>query len=292
MVAPVSASAARERQRELERAVRSQYIRGIVGALARGLFTLLSTLVVVLVLWMGAIWAFGLKPMVAKPPSAVFEFFFTSDKAAANREEVWQNLLVTLGHAGIGFSAGLVVALLVASVFQLSRGFEQAVMPIAMLLRSVPLVAMAPVIILIAGRDAAAVAMIGGIVVLFPALVNIAFGLRNVSPQLQDVVHVNGGGKWMLLRKVGIPNSLPSLFAAIRISVPGAITGALLAEWLATGTGIGSAVQRYIPQALFGAVWGSLVVITAVSVLLYSIVEVIEGVVLARMGMTEYSKKR
>lgn len=291
-MSPVAPERARQQREQLQLAIRRQYLRGILLALGRGLFTLVSTIVVVFALWLGVIWVFALKPIVAKPPSAVFEFLVTSPQASEHREEIWGNLVVTLGHAGIGFVSGLVVALVVASVFQLSRGFEQAIMPIAMLLRSVPLVAMAPVIILIFGRDLAAVATIGGIVVLFPALVNIAFGLRNISPQLRDVVEVSGGGKWMLLHKVGLPNSLPSLFAAIRISVPGAITGALLAEWLATGTGIGSAVQKYIPQAQFSAVWASLVVITAVSVLLYAIVQVIEGVVLARMGMTEYARTR
>ncbi len=285
---PVSETTSAGRTAELRRALRVQSTRAVLAASGRGLFTLFATIVTVLVLWVGAIWAFNLKPMVAKSPVVVFEFLFVVPKAAENRGVIFEQLIVTLQHALIGFLAGLIVALIVASLFQLSKGFENAVMPIAMLLRSVPLIAMAPVIILIVGRDTAVVATIGGIVVLFPALVNIAFGLRNTSPQLNDLVVVNGGGKWMMLRKVALPNALPSLFAAIRISVPGAITGALLAEWLATGTGIGSAVQRAIPQAQFSMVWGLLVVITAVSVLLYAIVQLIEGVVLARMGMTEF----
>lgn len=280
------------RARQLERSVRAESTRAVLAALGQGLFTFVATIVAVLLLWWGAIWVFQLKPIVAKDPIAVYQFFFTLPKAAENRTEVWGNLVVTLQDSFIGFAAGLVVAIVVASLFQLSKGLENALMPIAMLLRSVPLVAMAPVIILIAGRGMAAVAVIGGIVVLFPALVNIAFGLRNSSPQMRDVVEVYGGGKWELLRKVALPGSLPSLFAAIRISVPGAITGALLAEWLATGTGIGSAVQKYIPQALFSAVWGSLVAVTAVSLVLYLLVQLIENVVLARMGMSQYRKRR
>jgi len=177
------------------------------------------------------------------------------------------------------------VALLGAIVFQLSKGIEHALMPVAMLLRSVPLVAMAPVIIMIFGRDVWSVAVIGGIVVLFPALVSIAFGLKSASPQMHDVVTVYGGTPWTALRKVALPSSSPSFFAAVRISVPGAITGALLAEWLATGEGIGGAIGGYIAQAQFSALWASVVVVTAVSLGLYNVVQIAENVVLARLGM-------
>ena len=105
-----------------------------------------------------------------------------------------------------------------------------------MLLRSVPLIAMTPVIRMIFGSGTLTIAIIAGIVVLFPALVTIVFGLRSTSPQMHDVVAVYGGSPWMALRKVDIPSALPSFFAAVRISVPGAITGALIAEWLG-GTG-------------------------------------------------------
>src|SRR5690606_19830613 len=102
-----------------------------------------------------------------------------------------------------------------------------------MILRAVPLIALAPVIRLIFGRGISAVAVMSGIVVFFPALVGIVFGLRSSSRQMHDVVQVYGGSEQDVLLKVSFPSALPSLFAAIRISVPGAITGALIAEWLA-----------------------------------------------------------
>jgi ABC-type nitrate/sulfonate/bicarbonate transport system permease component len=160
-------------------------------------------------------------------------------------------------------------------------------MPMAMLLRSVPLVAMAPVIILIFGRDFASVAVIGGIVVLFPALVNIVFGLKSASPQMNDLVTVYGGTAWTRLRKVALPSSLPEFFAAVRISVPGAITGALLAEWLAVGGGIGGSVGGYISGAQFNAVWTAVVLVTGTALVLYNLVQIIESVVLARVGMAD-----
>jgi ABC-type nitrate/sulfonate/bicarbonate transport system permease component len=178
----------------------------------------------------------------------------------------------------------MVAAIALAAAIVLSRGAESTIMPVAMILRSVPLIAMAPVIRLLFGRGFAAVAVISGIVVLFPALVNIVFGLRATSPQMRDVVHVYGGSDWDALRKVAFPSALPALFASIRISVPGSITGALIAEWLATGSGIGHEVVSAAGQSENNKVWALVMVVTFVSLALYTVAQVVESFVLARYG--------
>ena len=269
--------------------VRREARRATLRALGSSVTTFALTIVAVLVLWQGLLWAFGVTAYVGKGPLDVWAFLVTMPNAADNRAQLFGQLIVTLGDAAIGFVAGLVAALVVAMTFQLSKGVEHALMPLAMLLRSVPLVAMAPVIILIFGRSPVTVAVIGGIVVLFPALVNIVFGLRQVSPQMSDVIEVYGGNAWTALRKVALPSSLPSLLAAVRISVPGAITGALLAELLAVGGGIGGAVGAYSAQAQFSALWTAVVLVTAAALVLYNLVAIVESVVLARMGMADRS---
>ncbi|WP_144018940.1 ABC transporter permease [Demequina sp. NBRC 110056] len=270
---------------DLAAAMRKESRRATRRALLTSLGTFLGTLVTVLVIWQGAIIVFDLSPYVAKGPVDVWRFLVSDPEAAAHRSELGENLAVTMRDATVGFVAGLVAAVLIAVVFQLSKGVEAALMPIALLLRTVPLIAFAPVIILIFGRGFWTTAVMGGIVVLFPALVNIAYGLKSASPQMLDVVKVYGGGNVTALRKVSFPASLPAFFAAVRISVPGAITGALLAEWLATGGGIGGVINGYYAQARFNDMWASVVVVTAVSLILYNVVAIVENTVLARMGM-------
>jgi ABC-type nitrate/sulfonate/bicarbonate transport system permease component len=270
---------------ELRREIRRESSRAVLRAVGRSLLTFALTLIVVVALWVAVIELFGISSYVAKGPQDVWAYLVTDEDAAEHRSLLMTELGVSLVDAFIGFVAGLVVALLGAIAFRLSRGVEQALMPIAMLLRSVPLIAMAPLIILIFGRDVATVAVVAGIVVLFPALVNIVFGLHSASPEMLDVVSVYGGNPWTALRKVALPASLPSFFAAVRISVPGALTGALLVEWLATGDGIGSAIQTAYSQVQFSLVWSAVVVVTAVSLVLYNVVQVIETVVLTRKGM-------
>lgn len=271
---------------QIARQLRAASFRALGRALLKSTHTGLSTSAIVLLLWLGVYFLGGVSPFVMKSPLDVWEFLFVDEDAPVDRAVLLENLLVTLRHAAIGFVAGLVVAIAGAIVFRISRGVETALMPFATLLRSVPLIALAPVIILIFGFGTdASVAVIGGIVVLFPALVTVAFGLKAASQQMLDVVSVYGGGVLTAVRKVALPGALPSLFAAIRVSVPGAITGALLAEMLSTGDGIGSATARYAASAKFDDVWAGVVVITAVSLLLYTVVQVLESIALTRMGM-------
>ena len=276
---------------DLRRQIRSTALRSLARAVGKSVLIGLSTFVIVLLLWLAVLAFFGISPYIAKGPLDVWDFLVVDDDAAENRAVLGANLAVTMGHALTGFVVGLVVAILGAVLFRISKGAESALMPVAMLLRSVPLIALAPVIILIFGNGSqTSVAVIGGIVVLFPALVTMVFGLKNASPEMLDVVAVYGGGTFTAVRKVALPGALPSLFAAIRISVPGAITGALLVEMLSTGDGIGFSTLQYIPQAKFADLWAAVVVVTAVSLALYFVVQVLETIVLTRMGMNTDAK--
>lgn len=244
-------------------------------------------LTVILLLWLGLLSAFDVSDFVGKGPLDVYEHLFTEEESAATRTEIWGLTMATLRDAAIGFVAGMIAAAVIAVGIVMSRVVESAVMPMAMIVRSVPLIALAPLIILALGRGTAVVAAMGGIVVLFPALVTIVFGLRSVTPQIRDVVHVYGGSTWDVLRKVAVPSALPAFFSAVRISVPGAFTGALLAEWLATGEGIGYAVVSAVSRSQNTQVWTLVVVITLVSVLLYMVAQLVENLVLAHYDMAK-----
>jgi ABC-type nitrate/sulfonate/bicarbonate transport system permease component len=86
------------------------------------------------------------------------------------------------------------------------------------------------------------------------------------------------------MRKVMIPSALPSFFTAARISAPAAIVGALLAEWLATGKGIGYQMLLDVTSFESDDLWASVVAVTLASLLIYSLISVLEGLILARFG--------
>lgn len=259
-------------------------VRALLRGSARALLQGLVTVAVLLGVWVAFLELLDVSPYVGKGPLDVYRYLAVGEDAAADRAEVLQMLGTTLGDAALGFVAGMVAAVVLACLVVLSRGVAGTVMPVAMLLRSVPLIAMTPVLSMALGRGTATVAVIGGIVVLFPALVSMVFGLRSASPPMHDVVAVYGGSRWAALRLVDLPSSLPAFFASVRISVPGAITGALIAEWLATGEGIGYGVVSALGRAQNDKVWALVVVVTVVSLVLYTLAQAVEELVLARTG--------
>jgi ABC-type nitrate/sulfonate/bicarbonate transport system permease component len=274
--------------------LRSERVGATLRALGRSAGNALITVLIVLGIWQLVISFGGISPYVAKGPMDVWQFLFVDaadvrpdDTAAIHREELAALLGTTIQDAALGFGVGMTIATVLAVTFSLSRTIEASVMPLALLLRTIPLVSIAPVIFLLTGRGtAASVAVIGTIVVLFPALASVLFGLSRASKESLDLVHVYGGGNLTRLLKVSIPGALPSLFAAARLSVPGAVTGALLAEWLSTGTGIGGNIVKFNASAQFDDLWAAVAVITFVTLVLYNLVQIAENLVLARMGMT------
>lgn len=250
----------------------------------RSVLATVGTVAVLVLLWDLALRIFHVSPFVGKGPLDVWAFFTTAEGAAANRSQILADTVVTLGHAGIGFTAGLGAAIVMAMLFVLVPPLEFAIMPLAMMMRSVPLVALAPIVILIFGRDIMTLSVIGGLVVFFPALVNVTMGLRSTPAQMTDLISVYGGRTPTVLRMVRVPAALPALFSSIRIAIPGAIGGALLAEWLATGNGLGYGIVSAIGRSDNTFVWACVVAITLSSLLLYGVASIIERVVRRHWG--------
>ncbi|MGY1985654.1 ABC transporter permease [Blastococcus sp. SYSU DS0669] len=259
----------------------------LLRATLRTVGTMALVLAVVVALWVGGLWAFDVSSYVGKGPLDVVDILFVDEDATALRAEIARLLGRTLLDAGIGFTAGMLVAVALAAVVVRFRAAESAVMPVALILQTVPLIALAPMLILLVGRGYVIVAVMSAVVVLFPALVNIVAGLRSVGPQMRDLVLVYGGSPMTVLRKVAFPSALPAFFASVRIAVPGSMTGALLAEWLATGQGVGYAVVSAAARSQIGKVWALVVVITLVSLLLYLLAQLVEAAVLSRFGQAD-----
>ena len=135
------------------------------------------------------------------------------------------------------------------------------------------------------GRGPSVILWITVSVTFFPAFVTLAQGLSLVPRAALDVPRAYGAGPLKQLRFVSIPASLPYLFAATRLAVPRALLGVMIAEWLATGTGLGNLLNQSRGYLDYGMIWAVAVVSVLVSVLFYQCVIVIERRVLSRRGM-------
>jgi len=193
----------------------------VLRRIGRFLLPLASSLILLLVIWTLFLRLFPqIGPRVGKTPADVWAYLVTSAGAATARQAILDDLAITLRDAASGFLVGMAGALGVAALFVLYSAVRQTFMPVAMLLRSVPLVALCPIVVLIFGRGAAGVTVLTAIVVFFPALVMIMTGLSEAPRQAMELVTAYGGTRWTRLRMVAVPAALPSVFAAARVSVP------------------------------------------------------------------------
>ncbi|WP_312856214.1 ABC transporter permease [Nocardioides pelophilus] len=277
------------------RALQRQRRATVLRVIGEGSLNAVVTLVVVVALWELLLRLADVSDFAAKRPGDVWSFLFVTepgaaadDTAAAHRELLAPLVIDTMQDAALGFVTGMVIATALALAFTLSKTVEAGVLPFALFLRSVPLVAIAPAILLLTGIGTTlSVAVIGCIVVLFPALASVMFGLSRASRESLDLVHVYGGGSLAALAKVAIPGAMPSIFAAARVSVPGAVTGAMLAEWLSTGAGVGGKFEAFRASVKYDELWAAIALVTFLTLVLYNVVQLLEGLVLARMGMAD-----
>lgn len=263
---------------------RSATVRAVLVGLARLLLTIAGSVVVLFVVWIVFLKLFHIGSFQGKTPGDVWRYLTESPNASANREVLRRGVAETLYDATVGFVVGFSASVLIAVVFVLSRPVERSLMPAAMAIRSVPIVAMVPVLALVFGRGLTGTIITVSIVVFFPTLVLVAFGLRSVRQEALELMSVYDAGSITTLRKVQLPTALPSVFAAATIAAPGAVLGALLSEWLITGRGLGNLMSVSVTSSKYAQLWSAAMIVMILSIVLYSVISAIEDVVNARFG--------
>ncbi|MCW5715934.1 MAG: ABC transporter permease subunit [Bauldia sp.] len=249
-----------------------------------GVLAVVLTTVVAIGLWWALLELFDLHPFFAKRPSDVWNYLFNLPASGANRERVLSALAETLSVTVPGYIAGLVIGFLAACLFELYPAAGRAATPIAIALRSIPIIATAPLIVLAFGRGAFGMLIIVGTLTFFPTLVAVAQGLRQTPGQVVDLFGVYRAGGVRTLVTARIPSALPAFFAAARMAVPAAVLAATVAEWLATGTGIGNLMALTASTSAYNLLWSCVVVLTLVSVAGYGLVALVERYVLHRFA--------
>jgi sulfonate transport system permease protein len=233
-------------------------------------------------IWWGILKEFGVSPVIAKTPLAVWQYLFTAPDAAESRGAILQALTESLPLAGIGLCAALCVALILAVMGMIWRSLTAMLMPAALILQTMPLVALTPMIVLLFGRGVAATLVVTVIVTFFPAFITIARGLATIPNASLDLLDVYGASRPQKLYLVSLPMSLPYLCAAARLVAPASLLGVMIAEWLATGYGLGNLLNTARGELDYGMIWAVAFVAVAVSVGFYQLVKLLEERLLRR----------
>ena len=149
---------------------------------------------------------------------------------------------ITLAEAMAGFALGASVAFIGATLMAHSRFLERSLLPIAILIKVTPIVAVAPLFVIWFGFGSLPKVFIASLITFFPVLVNAMVGLRAVNPGTMDFFRSLHASRAETYFKLRLPSSLPYLFAAFRISIPLSVIGAVVGEWFSGDRGLGSVI--------------------------------------------------
>jgi NitT/TauT family transport system permease protein len=191
-----------------------------------------------IVLWWVVIVLFNVKPFIAPTPWAVVETLY------AKRAVLLDNLIPTALEAAGGFLLGNLAAIAVATVFVHNKTLQDIFFPVVLMFNAVPLVAKAPVLVLIMGNGMEPKITIAALVCFFPTLVNMVRGLESVNPQAMELMRVLSASKTEIFFRLRLLNALPYLFSALRIAASMCVIGAVVGEWVGATVGIGAMILQ------------------------------------------------
>ncbi len=230
-----------------------------------------------------AVWGLALTlsdtaPYLAATPDVAFRALATDWALVVDA------LRVTLVTAGIGLLASTAVALALAASFVAIPPLERAVLPATLVFRSVPVVAIAPLIVLLVGRGLATGVTVVAIVTFFPILVMATRGFRSLPAQMDEMFRVHGAGTLQVFRYARIPNAVPFIFTGLRVATANGVLGAMLAEWLTGAEGLGYLLVHAAGRREIGLLWATLVVATVSTIVIFEATVAAERAIQRRTG--------
>lgn len=225
--------------------------------------------VVALVLWESASRVGLLNPLVVPAPSAI------AIEIATDRELFAANGAASGLTAALGFVAGHSIAVVLATALSLSTVAELVVTKLALVVYSLPTLAIAPILGTMFGLDGTRIAVVA-IVVFFPTMLATVSGFKAVGRDTASLVRSLGGSRLTIIAKVGFRTALPEIFSGLKLGVPGAVLGAIASEWLGASQGLGIFMVNSLAYLQPTRVWGTCVVIVCGTILAYGLVAVID----------------
>jgi NitT/TauT family transport system permease protein len=187
-------------------------------------------------LWWAVVVVFEVKPFIAPTPGAVAQTLWNK------RAVLLGNLIPTATEALCGFLLGNAVAIGVATVFVHNRRLQEIFFPVVVMFNSIPVVAKAPILVLIMGNGVSPKIAIAALVCFFPTLVNSVRGLEAVNPQALELMRVLSASRSEVFWKLRVYAALPYLFSALRIAASMSVIGAVVGEWIGATQGIGAMI--------------------------------------------------
>ncbi len=225
----------------------------------------------VLALWELGVRVLHVPQIILPPPSAIAVRFATSIPTLA--ADFWQTIKGVLAGYVIGCGAGLAVAILVDRSQFLQRGL----LPLGNLVSALPIVGIAPIMVMWFGFDWQSKAAVVVVMTFFPMLVNTVAGLASAGAMERDLMKTYAADYWQTLMALRLPAALPFVFNALKINTTLAMIGAIVAEFFGTPTvGMGFRISTEVGRLGIDMVWATILVAALTGSLFYALIAGVE----------------
>lgn len=203
-------------------------------------------------------------------PSAVFRALI--DNWSSIRADAW----VTLQEVLIGFGVAVLVAVPVAILIERFLMVERAFYPLVVATQAIPLVALAPLLLIWFGHGLQPKVVMVALISFFPIVVNLVDGLRSADRETLDLLRTMGATSWQQFRLVQAPSALPAFFSGAKIGMAIAVIGAVIGESAGSSAGLGHAISLYGAALKTPLVFACVLVLALMAIGLFGLIALLE----------------
>jgi len=218
--------------------------------------------------------ALNLEPFLVPSPAEV------GDALWNNRAVLWENAWVTLREILIGLLAGTAVGIALAVAMRFSRLLRDAVFPLTVAVQAVPVVVIAPILVVWFGYGIWVKVIVVALAVFFPITVNLLDGLRSVDPEAVKMMRTLDASRWAIFRRVEAPTALPSFFSGAKVAVAVAPIVALFAELAGSNAGLMRLIVQDNANLQIAEMFAATVILIVIGVLLVGLTALAQRLVI------------
>ena len=228
---------------------------------------------VMLGIWEFCIWAFHVPEYLLPSPSQI----------AVSLKVDWGPYLapatwVTLREVLIGFAIAAVAGVGLAIVLHMFTPLRRAVYPLLIGSQTIPIVVLAPILVILFGYGLLPKLAIVALICFFPIVVNGLDGLRQVDDDFLRMMRTLDANRWAIFRRVEFPGALPAIFSGMRIAATFAAIGAIFGEWSGASAGLGYVILQATPNLQTSRIFAAIVILTLIAMALFALVSLLERI--------------
>ena len=234
-----------------------------------GMFRILVTFIVIIIFWYIICLLFELPSFILPSPDLVAIALFN------NFSEILNHSLITLLEILLSLFFGIVLGSFFAVLISLSERLKRWIMPLLLASQSIPVFALAPILVLWFGYGISSKVIIGTIIVFFPIASNFSDALNKIPKEYIHAGQTLGFSKLQIFNLIKLPNALPGLFSGIRVGACFAPIGAVVGEWIGGSQGLGSYMIYSNARLQIDNMFAALIILIVITISLYHLIDLI-----------------